>query len=114
MNSSTSAIGGTQALNAVGGMPRPPLLPPQPNNTMGPMPVNNAQLPNNPSAVASATGPNNIRVSGPTLNAALQSQQQQQAAGARSIRGAIADSASNLEHIVSTFIIFLVCGTVLK
>ena len=36
-------------------------------------------------------------------NSALQSQQQQvAAAGTRSIRGSIAESASNLEYIVST------------
>lgn len=97
---SQGGTGGAQvAPNAVGGMPRPLLPPQQQPSAMGQMPMNNAQMTSN----TPGTGPNNPRVAGPALNAALQTQQQQQqaAAGARNIRGVgLAESASNLEHIV--------------
>jgi E1A/CREB-binding protein len=107
MNSGVAASG--QPLSgAVGGMPRPQ-LPPHPNqqqqqNSMVSMPMNNAQFAGNPPAVAAAAAVVAAAASaGPraTLNPTMS--QQQAAAGARSMRGSIAESASNLESIVSDF-----------
>lgn len=107
----SGVVGGAQAPpNAVGGMPRPPLPPQQQQqNTMGQIPLNSSQLVGNnpPSAVSTAGQPvppgAMNRGPGAAHNAALASQQQaatSAAVAARNIRGSIADSASNIEHIV--------------
>ena len=115
----SGAVGGSQAPpNAVGGMPRPILPPPQQQNSMASIPINNAQLAGSNNPPSAATGqpvPPGAMNRGPGAahNAAMQSQQQaagSAAAGARNIRGAIADSASNIEHIVRcsfSFVLFI-------
>ena len=87
---------------------------------MASIPINNAQLAGSNNPPSAATGqpvPPGAMNRGPGAahNAAMQSQQQaagSAAAGARNIRGAIADSASNIEHIVRfsfSFVCYLLC-----